>query len=378
MTTLKILHTADIHLDSAFSGVDSRTAEVRRNELRASFTSMMTYAKMTAVDLMLIAGDLFDGDWVTRDTVRLLQREFETFGKPVFIAPGNHDPASPNSVWKRVTFPANVHVFTEPTVGAVDLTDEVGEDLGVTVYGYAFNAPDMETSPVAGLTVGDRRRINLLCCHCDMTAPKSTDCPVTAAQLDRFGADYAALGHIHNPTAPGHDNRWCYSGCLEPRAFDELGPKGAIIVEIEKNSGKASAVNLKKIRFSKRRYYKSELDLTGCETMRDAEDAVRAHIRGNGWGEDTLLSLRLTGFVSPALVIDTEALEDADTGLYLLRVEDCTRPDVDLTALDKDPGVRGAVYRQLKPSLASDDPRTREVGLCALRYALSAISGDSV
>ena len=61
---IKILHTGDIHLDSPFSGLDPRSAEIRKNELRAAFTSMMTYAKMNNVDMLLMAGDIFDSEYV--------------------------------------------------------------------------------------------------------------------------------------------------------------------------------------------------------------------------------------------------------------------------------------------------------------------------
>ncbi len=333
---------------------------------------------MAGVDLLLLAGDLFDGATVTRDTVRLLIRELETFGRPVFISPGNHDPASPNSVWKRVSFPANVHIFDSEELSAVDLAEPDDKNPGVTVYGWAFTAPDLETVTLAGRTVANPSRINLLCCHCDMTSPRSPDCPVLPAHLEAFGADYAALGHIHNPPPPGRLNRWCYPGCLEPRGFDELGPKGALIVEIGKKPGAESEIGLKKLRFSKRRYEKGALDLTGIETLAEAQDAVKRAVRENGWGEDTLLSLRLTGEVPPAFVIDTEALEETDAGLAALCIEDLTRPAADPAKLAVDPTIRGAVYRQLKPLLESEDEREREVAVRALRYALSAVSGTGV
>ena len=207
MMKLKLLHAADLHLDSPFSGLDSRTAELRRNELRDAFSSMMNYARRADTDLILLAGDLFDGDRVTRDTVKLLTKEFENYGKPVFITPGNHDPAAPGSVWRRVTFPENVHIFTDPTVEAVDLMDADGEDTGVTVYGFAFSGPDLDTVPFDGLSADDPERINLLVCHGDMSSPASSDCPVTAEQIRAFGADYTALGHLHNPPAPGPECR---------------------------------------------------------------------------------------------------------------------------------------------------------------------------
>lgn len=374
---IKILHTGDVHLDSPFSGLDSRHSGLRRNELRAAFTSMMTYAKMTGADLILIAGDLFDGELVTRETAAMLCREFETYGKPVFIAPGNHDPASPKSIWLKNIFPKNVHVFTEERVTSVDL-----DDLGVTVYGFAFTSPDMTAVPIDGMTVSDPSRINLLVCHGDMVGLKAnnTDCPITPSHLLAFGADYTALGHIHNPPAPGPDGRWCYCGCLEGRAFDECGPKGACIVEIDKkNSGAVppcSDITVKRVRFSKRRYEKGELPLHGASTMNDVTEAISEYIRTFHYGEDTLLSLRLTGFVSPSLMIDTEMLESDTHGLFLLKITDNTRPELDFETLEGDITIRGEVYRQLKPSLESDDERTREVGLRALRYAFAALSGE--
>lgn len=378
---LKLLHAADVHLDSPFSGLDSRSAEARRGELRSAFTAMMSYAAKAGTDLVLLSGDLFDGDLVTRETVALLAREFAAYGRPVFIAPGNHDPASPNSVWRRVTFPDNVRVFTGAALDAVDLTDAEGRDTGVTVYGFGFTGPDLDEVPIAGAAVDDPARINLLVCHCDMLDPKSSDCPVTASHLDAFGADYAALGHIHNPPAPGPACRWAYPGCLEPRGFDERGPKGAILAEIEKTDG-PSSVSLRRIRFSKRRYERADCDVTGAETSEDLRGAIRRTIlsaaRESGWGEDTCASLRLIGTVASGLVPDTEALAANPPCVGSLRLEDRTRPDADPDALAADPGIRGAVWRELKPALESDDPREREVALRALRYALRAITGDRI
>ena len=364
---LKIIHTGDIHLDSAFSRLDSRHAEIRRNELRAAFTSMMTSAKMNGADLMLIAGDLFDSQFVTRETAALLCREFASFGKPVFIAPGNHDPAVPKSFWFRTSLPENVKVFTEPELSSFNL-----DELNVTVYGWGFNAPDLEKSPLTDKTAADRSRINLLVCHCDTLSRVSSDCPVTDEELRAFGADYSALGHIHNPPAASEDP-WCYSGCLEPRGFDETGIKGACMVEIDKKDGEAH-VSVRRIRFAKRRYEKGEISVDGAASQSDVREAVDAFVRQMHYGEDTLLSLTLTGTVSSGLVIDTEALADNPQPLFLLEITDKTIPDADPDVLERDVTLRGEVYRQLKPLLNSEDPRQREVGLRALRYAMSALS----
>ena len=366
---LRLLHTGDVHLDSAFSGLDSRHAEIRRGELRTAFSSMMTYARTNDVDLLLIAGDLFDGASVTRETLALLIREFERFEKPVFIAPGNHDPALPDSIWaknrSRDLFPPNVHIFRTQSLTSIDL-DIRG--IPVTVYGFGFTESTMESNPIEGRMAEDPSRVNLLVCHGDMLGSGTS---WTAAQLEQFGADYAALGHIHNPPVHAQDSRWAYCGCLEARAFDETGPKGACVVDLDKQNFK-----FRRIRFSRRRYEKAELALTGVSTQADVREAVDDFIKENGYGEDTLLSLRLTGAAAQSLVIDTESLERNPGGLFYLRVEDATLPALNFAALETDITVTGEVYRQLKPSLESADPRTREVGLRALRYALSALAGE--
>ena len=370
---IKILHTGDIHLDSPFSGLTPRLAETRRNELRAAFTSMMAYAKMNSVDLMLIAGDVFDGEFVTRETLTLLCREFENFGRPVFITPGNHDCASPASVWRKNTFPPNVHVFTDSSLSSVDIAE-----LGVTVYGYAFTEPNMTDVPIRGEVVNSPNRVNLLVCHADMISSKnSANCPMTADDIDAFGADYTALGHVHNPPSPGKDNRYSYCGCLEPRAFDELGPKGALIVEINKDGG-TSEVSVKPVRLAKRRYERGEITVDGASAQLDIADAVRRYIFENRLGEDTLLELKIKGYVSPSLIIDTDSIDGPAFGLFMLKAEDATLPDIDTAALEDDVTIRGEVYRQLRAALSSDDEREREIGRRALRYAFNSLSGESI
>ncbi len=369
---IKILHTGDIHLDSPFSGLSPRLAETRRNELRAAFTSMMTYAKMNNVDLMLIAGDVFDSEYVTRETLMLLCREFEKFVKPVFITPGNHDCAAPNSVWCKSIFPENVHIFADDTVSSVDI-----DALGLTVYGFGFTEQNMLSSPIKGKRVADEGRLNILVCHGDMTSASTTNCPITSEQIAAFGADYTALGHIHNPPVAGKDNRYSYCGCLEPRAFDETGPKGALIVEIDKR-GRASEVSIKPVRLSKRRYEKGEISVDGASTRAEIGEAIGKFVAENHYGEDTLLSLRIKGYISPTLIIDTDMLEGDAFGLCMLRVEDATMPDIDTAALENDVTIRGEVYRQLRPYLFAEDGRERECAKRALRYAFNSLSGESI
>ncbi len=364
---LKVLHTGDLHLDSPFASLGERQAQIRKNEMRSAFTSMMTYARMNGIDVVLMAGDVFDGPYVTGETLQLFCQELEKFPGPVCIAPGNHDPADSASVWRRTRFPKNVHIFLEPEVTAFEIPEK-----NCTVYGYGFTGQNLYECPIVGKQVEDAEKINLLVCHCD-TQTDSTTAPVKDAAIKAFGADYTAMGHWHNPPQAGE--RWAYCGCLEPRNFTENGPKGACVVEIDKSKA-PSSVRMKRVRFSKRRYEVGTLDVSDSQSMREIQQKTEAYIASKKYGEDVLLSLRYTGHTAESLVINPDLL--GNMGLFALKIEDKTTPFADLAALASDSGIRGAFYRTLEPMLHSDDPAEKDTALRALRYGLAAMAGESI
>lgn len=371
---LKILHTGDIHLDSPFARLDARRAEIRREELRSSFSAMFAFARKSSVDLILMAGDVFDREFVTRETLSLILREFEQTECPIVIAPGNHDCASPDSIWAKPIFPKNVHIFRSPKVEKFSF-----DALGVDVYGYAFVSPEMTECPLHGLHADDPQRINLLLAHGEIGVPLSRYCPISRAALDEFGADYAALGHIHNapPVEKIGDTVAAYCGCPEGRAFDETGIKGAILCEIEKNGTQAD-VRPKRIRISRRRYENEILDCTGAETLADIEARIGACMEEKGYGEDTLLRVTLQGRVAPALIVDTHALASRFPQLFSLDVRDETLPAIHPRDYENDRTVRGEFYRALAAQMECGTPEERKIAALALRYGLAAIAGENI
>ena len=116
---LKILHAADFHLDSPFSGLTADQAAQRRRELRQLPARLARLVREEGADLVLLPGDLFDGERVYPETVDALARALGDMAVPVFIAPGNHDYLSPQSPYARDIWPGNVHIFTAPALEAV-------------------------------------------------------------------------------------------------------------------------------------------------------------------------------------------------------------------------------------------------------------------
>ncbi len=366
---IKILHCGDIHLDSPFSLSDVQKANTRRALQRGTFTSLMLYARTEKVDIMLMPGDIFDTEYVTRDTGALLVKEFEQAPNCRFvIAPGNHDPFNDNSPYARLKFPSNVYIFNSPLLGKFSF-----DDINTDVYGFAFTCDAMTVNPFAGNPPSDPDRINILCCHGDISASSRT-CPISLSDIENSGFDYIALGHIHNSSGvlKAGDTYYGYSGCPEGRGFDECGKKSVIIGRLSKTDGTFSGEFACKP-VTKRRYEKIEVDVSGMQTTPEITEAVSKAVRENHFDADTSLRVTLTGEISPSFVISEKTIQESVLGLYYLEIKDKTRPAPDYSGLDADPTIRGAFYALLKEKLSSENEEERKCAKDALRLGLSAL-----
>lgn len=364
---LRIFHTADIHLDTPFSRLDLRRGESRRNDLRGTFTAMMLYVRRCHADLVLMPGDLFDDGCATKATVELMLREFENARDCRFvIAPGNHDPYGPRSVYASKKFPDNVFIFRNPKCERFEFPE-----LGADVYGWAFTSDTLLENPLADFAPEENGRTRLLCAHCDLTSPISKYCPVKEGDLVRAGFDYAALGHIHKRgTLQRRGNTlYGYCGAPEGRSFDECGELGAFLVDIGYNGETEYSF----ASFSRRRYECDTCDLTGVRTHAEAEGRIAELIKQKHYGGDTLLRLELTGAVSPGLPLGS--FPELEAKLFSLELRDSTSPTFDGELLMRDITLRGALYRTLLPELNSADEGVRRTAADALRYGLTVLDG---
>ena len=375
---IKILHAADIHLDSPFSLLDVKKAQARKSELRGTFTSMMLYAKTENYDIVLLPGDIFDNEYATKETMELMISQFSQNPNCRFvISPGNHDPLTPKSPYRKVEFPPNVYIFASE-----DVTKFSFDDIGVDVYGWAFLDAKKEENPLRrGRIELDRDKINILSVHADMTAADSVNCPMTESDIANSGFDYVALGHIHaggEVHQAGH-TYYAYSGCLEGRSFDECGQKGAIVCKINAASGGGQTeFTFGQKRFARRRYEKGAVDVSETTETEEVVEKIKTLIKNHAMGEDTLLRLRLFGTVPPTWKIDMSALTAQAFGLYYLEVRDESLPVLDHGELMNDISIRGAFYRELLPKLKSEDAEERRIAAAALRYGLSTLAGNDV
>ena len=193
---VRILHAGDFHLDSAFGVLTPEQARQRRAESRRMPERMVDWANDHGVQLLLLAGDLFDGDDLSGDTAKLLARALGGFQGQVVIAPGTHDPNTARSAYARTLWPDNVHIFTEDRMQTIPFPQ-----YGCAVHGAAFTAPEETADRVlSGFTAPDDGLVHIGLLHGELTGSDSRYRPLTTAAVAASGLHYLALGHVHGCT----------------------------------------------------------------------------------------------------------------------------------------------------------------------------------
>ena len=194
---LKFIHAADFHLDSAFGALTDRQAASRRRESRKLGVRLANYVNSHGIDLVLLAGDLFDSNSTFRETGEQLAQALGQMEARVFIAPGNHDWFGPGSPWQTVSWPENVHIFRENHMTAVELP---AWDL--VLYGAAFTRQEQPEGFLSGFSVPEDGRTHIAVLHGEIDPADRRYGPVRKDEIAASGLDYLALGHIHKRMEP--------------------------------------------------------------------------------------------------------------------------------------------------------------------------------
>lgn len=357
---IRILHAADLHLDSPFQALDRDRAIARRQEQRELLRRLGALAVERRADVVLLAGDLFDSQGAYPETARLLGEVLSALPMPVFIAPGNHDRYSPRSAWDGIAFGENVYIFKSAGMECVERPE-----LGLRLWGTAFT-DRYRTPPLTGFespVKGDMLDVMVL--HGEVGNPASNYGAISEQDIARSGMDYVALGHVHAASGlrRAGETWYAWPGCPEGRGFDELGEKGVYLLELEKGACRAEFIPL-----GGRRYEIVEVDITNEE---DILAAVERALPGDT-GRD-LCRIRLTG--------ETEGTPDM-TGLlralegrfYVLELRDETTVRRDIWAGRGEDSLKGLFLSRLYGMLetASDDEE-RERITQAVRWGLRAM-----
>jgi len=367
---VKIVHCADVHFDSPFTLNDPRDADLRRQEFRSAFSSLVMHAKNFGAKIFLISGDLFNEEYISKDTANLISREIASYPDcRFFISPGECDPYNAKSPYKQIKWSENVHIFKSS-----DLTKIEIPELNTDIYGYAFTANTLQMNPFSNKKPQNQDRLNILVGHGDMTSSDSLYCPITPTDIGRSGFDYIALGHLHDGTGLKKlgETYFSYPGCLEGRGFHEPGPRGAMCGELDKG-----VCDLKAVRFSKKRYETIQVDISQHVTENQIIESVRL-ATAIFKEDDTALRVELTGILRPGFVFSTRSIEEKFTRFNFIQVKNKTSPYIDANALRYDKTVKGIFFRKLESKLNSQDAKEREEARLALQYGFNAFIGLNI
>ena len=374
-TQLRFLHCADIHLDIPYFGLTPEQSDERRRGLRENFSKMMEYVHNSRIDYVLISGDLFDTEYATNGTAELLIREFRNCADTKFIiAPGKADSYENNPIYTSGRLPSNCYVFNSDKLSRFDF-----EDDRVTVYGWAFVGKTVKENPLYDKQVDDISKINIVCGYADVDGELSSEnCPVSTADLSRFGADYYAFGSRHEggEITRLDDSMYSYAGALECTGFDDPGIGGAKLIGVKYRSGELS-IDVKNMTFGQIVFKTETLDVTGISSNHEIINLVSKLVGEKKYGAETALRLELVGSVDPRFILPKNLGGDA-FGLYFFEVKDKTLPTYGIESMKRDMSVKGEIYRQLLPMLESDNEEERLIAARAFREGLAALENREI
>jgi DNA repair protein SbcD/Mre11 len=271
--TFTFIHAADLHLGSPLVGLSSKDPEVARRFAAANrdaFVDLVAQAIEQDVAFVVLAGDLYDGEWKDASIGLFFNRQIARLARaniPVFFIRGNHDAES--EVTRAVPLPDSVVEFSTRTAQTKRL-----EHLRVAIHGRGFADRSMSENlavtypaPIPGWF-----NIGLLHTSCEGHPLHATYAPCSLADLVNRGYDYWALGHVHEHIVHHRDPWIVYPGNLQGRSVRECGPKGAVLVDI----ADGRVTDVRRLIVDRARWLDISVDVGAAETMDDVRSAVRA------------------------------------------------------------------------------------------------------
>lgn len=357
---IKFIHAADFHLDSAFGALSEKQAVSRRREARETAFRLANYVNSHGINLVFLAGDLFDSNSPFRETGEQLAQALGQMEARVFISPGNHDWYGPGSLWQTVEWPENVHIFRENRITSVELPE-----WDLVIYGAAFTGQEQATGFLHQFAVPADGRVHMAVLHGEIDPAERRYAPLGKDEIAGSGLDYLALGHIHKRMEPQQYGKTlcAWPGCLEGRGFDELGEKGFYEGTVENGT-----VSLKFIPFARRRYEILQVSVTDQNVRNAVEQALPTDTAQH------LYRILLTG-ESDETGVDVSALKEglADR-FYALDIRDHTRIAEDIWSGCDEDSLRGLFLRNLRMEWnAAKTEEEQETVTRAVRFGLAAL-----
>ena len=398
---MRLVHAADLHVDSPLRGLsrlgDDDLAQRLRTATRTALDHLVDLVLEVRADVLVIAGDLYDGDWhdwSTGHAVTTALARLSDHGVPVVTIAGNHDAAS--EITRSLRLPSGVRALSTGAAETVTF-----DDLGLAVHGQGFATRAVTENIVVRYPARRPGYLNVGLLHSSVegAAGHDTYAPCSVADITGLGYDYVALGHVHDRRVLARgEHTVAFSGNLQGRHPRETGPKGAWVVDVD-GPGEGARMEFRALDVA--RWESLRVDVSEAAGLDDVLDAARAALDAaalGGEGRDVVARVTLTGATrTGADLLDVEAVteqvraEGARAGVTVEKVSVRTTARAGGGAADPEllaavaaaagalAGDQGALRDLLGPLAAEVGPLVREAGLLDLTSpdALSALVGGA-
>jgi DNA repair exonuclease SbcCD nuclease subunit len=347
---MKLVHAADLHIDSPLKGLnahDGAPVERVREATRKAFRNLVDLCEKEQATALLLAGDVFDGEWKDFSTGLYFVKELERLRPmPVFLVRGNHD--SMSEVTRQLRLPPHVHEFSEDTAET-----KIHGELAVHGLSFPRRAVTESLVPRYPAPVSGCFNVGLLHTSCDGRVAHAPYAPCRVDELVQKGYDYWALGHVHAHEVL-HERPWIvFPGNTQGRHIKETGAKGCVVVHVE-----GREVRLRHVALDVVRWKLVEIALLPDDDVEALYARARAGFEAARAGADGRLAavrLVVTGAcrAHEDVVTDRQHVESELRALTFewrdeVWLEECrlhTRPRLDLDELRRSEGFVGELLR---------------------------------
>ncbi|CAM2075894.1 MULTISPECIES: metallophosphoesterase family protein [Clostridia] len=371
MNKVKVLHCADLHFDTPFKELSKEVSDTSKNELLEVFKKIIDLAIEENIEVLLIAGDVFDNLTVNKNTLFFISDQIKRIKNiKVFISPGNHDPYNEKSFYSMINWPENVYIFKG------DMEFKEVKELNLIIWGAGFRNNYENETLLKSINV-ENNKINIMLLHGEIISANSKNeyNPIYINDIYKSNIDYIALGHRHKFSGILKEGMttYAYSGCPQGRGFDEEGEKGVIIGEVYKGG-----TNLSFLPVCKRKYITKEIDITGTNNYDEVifkllSDLSDEEIHKNFY------KIILKGELKEHFNLKESVLiEKLKNKFYYIKIINDTSIEVNLTELSRDYSIKGMFIAKILEKLkdASDDDK--EILKLALKMGIQCLSEDEV
>lgn len=371
MNKVKVLHCADLHFDTPFKELSKEVSDTSKNELLEVFKNIIDLAIDENIEVLLIAGDVFDNLTVNKNTLFFISDQIRRIKNiKVFISPGNHDPYNEKSFYSMINWPENVYIFKG------DMEFKEVKELNLIVWGAGFRNNYENKTLLRRINI-DNDKINIMLLHGEITSSNSKNeyNPIYINDIYNSNIDYIALGHRHKFSGILKEGMttYAYSGCPQGRGFDEEGEKGVIIGEVYKGG-----TNLEFFPVYKRKYVTKEIDITGTNNYDEVVFKVLSDLSDEEIHKN-FYKIILKGELKEHFKLNENLLiEKLKNKFYYFKIINDTSIEVNLEELSKDYSIKGKFIAKIIEKLkeASDDDK--EILKLALKIGIQCLSEDEV